>query len=62
MAPISNTFSRDADSLSNEDTLDVEQDLIVPDTFVKIRENLLLVSGLGLVLLATGMALTNLLS
>lgn len=62
MSPITNTIPNEPESFREDEALIAEQDLYIPDTFKGIRENLLLVSGLALVFLATGMALINLFS
>jgi|GEM_PF-1835791 len=55
-------MSRDPEIFEQDDPLPLEQETPEPVSGEKLRENLLLLSGLGLLLLATGMVLSNLLS
>ncbi|MDN3718540.1 hypothetical protein ACFFVJ_03950 [Roseibium salinum] len=55
-------MSRDPDPFEQDDQLKFEHDASEPVPGGRLGENLLLFAGIGLVLLATGMALTNFLS
>lgn len=62
MTTIVRTMSRDPDTFEQDDPLPLEQEVPEPVSGEKFRDNLLLLSGLGLLLLATGMVLSNLFS
>lgn len=55
-------MSRDPDPFGEDNTLPHEPQTSEPDANGRLRDNLLLLAGVGLVLLATGMALSNVLS
>lgn len=56
------TMSRDSDPFGEDDPLPMENEQSDLTSHAKLRDNLLLLAGIGLVLLATGMALSNVLS
>ncbi|EAV44728.1 hypothetical protein ACSSV1_003115 [Labrenzia sp. MBR-25] len=56
------TMSRDSDPFGEDDPLPMENEQSDLASHAKLRDNLLLLAGIGLVLLATGMALSNVLS
>ncbi|WP_157739120.1 hypothetical protein [Labrenzia sp. VG12] len=55
-------MSRDPDPFGEDKPLPHEPQTSEPETSGGLRDNLLLLAGVGLVLLATGMALSNVLS
>ncbi|POF32134.1 hypothetical protein CLV41_10353 [Roseibium marinum] len=55
-------MSRDPESFEQDDSLSRERKPSEPVSGEKIRDNLLLLSGIGLLLLASGMVLSNLFS
>jgi len=55
-------MSRDSDPYGEDQPLPYEPHSSGPDEGARVRDNLLLLAGVGLVLLATGMALSNILS
>jgi hypothetical protein len=54
-------MSRDQDPFGEDDALSYEHQPSGPGSNGTLRDNLLLLAGIGLVLLATGMALSNVL-
>ncbi|UES36900.1 hypothetical protein [Roseibium aggregatum] len=56
------TMSRDPEAFGEDDPLPMEHEPSDLGTNARLRDNLLLLAGIGLVLLATGMALSNVLS
>jgi len=56
------TMSRDTDPFGEDKPLPYEPQASDPGANGRLRDNLLLLAGVGLVLLATGMALSNILS
>ena len=55
-------MSRDPETFGEDDPLPMEHEPSDLATNARLRDNLLLLAGIGLVLLATGMALSNVLS
>ena len=55
-------MSREPDPFGEDKPLPYEPETPEPDPSGRVRDNLLLLAGVGLVLLATGMALSNILS
>ncbi|WP_460082999.1 hypothetical protein [Roseibium sp. LAB1] len=55
-------MSRDPETFGEDDPLPMEHEQSDLGTHARLRDNLLLLAGIGLVLLATGMALSNVLS
>jgi len=55
-------MSREPDPFGEDKPLPLEPQPLEPSANGRLRDNLLLLAGVGLVLLATGMALSNILS
>ncbi|WP_299811600.1 hypothetical protein [uncultured Roseibium sp.] len=62
MSTIVRTMSRDPETSEQDEPLSRQRKQSEPVSGEKIRENLLLLSGIGLLLLASGMVLSNILS
>lgn len=54
-------MSQDPDTFAQDEPLSIEREPSVPGRGGRLQDNLLLLSGLGLVLVATGMVLGNVL-
>ncbi|WP_156510362.1 hypothetical protein [Labrenzia sp. OB1] len=62
MSTIVRNMCQDLETSNQEETLSCQRKLTEPVSGKKIRENLLLLSGIGLLLLASGMVLSNIFS